>query len=108
MSEQEIKETQDESLRPETAANKPETRPASCIALLKDIIKSLHETDPGDFKRKAVLYLGRFADVQEWMPDVKKAEALKQDVLCKEFSSPDKTENVENLRAFILERLKDF
>ena len=104
------------------------------VAALRDKIKSLYETDSGDFKRKAILYLNRFEQSQmdqlEQKPQhvkirqtskkiesqgklverqkkkQEKLEILRRDILCREHSFSDERENVEALRAFILEGLQ--
>ena len=102
------------------------------ITDLKDKIKSLHETDSGDFKRKALLYLNRLEPshiveqglkqknrqakmspsghktASKGREERQKIETLKQEILCREHPSHNEMENVESLRAFILESLHRF
>ena len=69
-------------------------------------IKYLHETDVGDFKRKAVLYLNRFIEGQE-LSDIKKLlNDLKHEILYKEMSQGDQMKNIDELRFLLIEKLQ--
>ena len=70
-------------------------------------IQYVYETDVGDFKRKAALYLNRFSQGQKDVNLKKKIQDLKNCMLYKEeLSSENQMENVDNLRNILLERLK--
>ncbi len=86
-------------------------------AALREQISSAHETDLGDFKRRALLYLNRFAEEAESRRAKKEAGALKDFIL--RFAPPPaearqpqdalnqgQGENIELLRALILKKLR--
>ena len=73
---------------------------------LIDQIQYVYETDVGDFKRKAGLYLNRFAESQT-DPDLKREiQNLKDRVLFKELEGENEMERLDFLRSFLLEELK--
>ena len=87
-------------------------------AALRGQISSAHETDLGDFKRRALLYLNRFAEEAESRQAKKEAGALKDFILRWAPPPPEEGqrpqdalnqgqgENIELLRALILKKLR--
>ena len=73
---------------------------------LIDLIQYVYETDIGDFKRKAALYLNRFAQGQEDQSLKRKVQNLKDTVLYREVPSKNQMEDIDNLRFDLLEQLK--
>ena len=69
-------------------------------------IQYVYETDVGDFKRKASLYLNRFIGSQTDPGLKKKVQNLRNFVLYKELSSEDEMENIDQLRFELIEQLK--
>ena len=69
-------------------------------------IKHLYETDVGDFKRKAVLYLNRFIEEQETSDLKKQLNKLKHDIFYKEVSQTTPIKNIEELRILLIEKLQ--
>ena len=69
-------------------------------------IQSVYETDVGDFKRKAALYLNRFAQNQKDQELKKKIQNLKDVILCKEVHSENQMESIDHLRFDLLDQLK--
>lgn len=69
-------------------------------------IQCVYETDVGDFKRKATLYLNRFIDQQKEIKLRQKVQNLRNTILYTESSSKNEMENVESLRLFLIEELK--
>lgn len=69
-------------------------------------IQYVYETDVGDFKRKATLYLNRFIDQQKEIKLRQKVQNLRNTILYTESSSKNEMENVESLRLFLIEELK--
>ena len=69
-------------------------------------IKHLYETDVGDFKRKAVLYLNRFIEEQETSDLKKQLNKLKHEILYKEVSQATPIKNIEELRILLIEKLQ--
>jgi len=68
-------------------------------------IQYVYETDIGDFRRKAALYLNRFAQDQK-QEFKKKIQDLKDFVLYTEVQSKDQMEDIDHLRFSLLEKLK--
>lgn len=73
---------------------------------LTDQIQHIHETDAGDFKRKAGLYLNRFAKAQADQRLKRAAQSLRDNILYKELTGADEAEDIDHLRFAILEELK--
>lgn len=73
---------------------------------LIDKIQYVYETDVGDFKRKATLYLNRFADEQSDKDFQRRIQKLRDRILYKEVSSPVEIKSVDDLRFQLLEALK--
>ena len=71
-----------------------------------DQIQNVYETDVGDFKRKAALYLNRFAQSQTDQSLKNKIQNLKSSVLYQEISTKDHIEDIDYLRFALLEELK--
>ena len=69
-------------------------------------IQYVYETDMGDFKRKVILYLNRFVQNQNNQDLKKKIQDLKNFILYREISSKNQTEDIDNLRFDLLEKLK--
>lgn len=73
---------------------------------LMDQIQYVYETDIGDFKRKAALYLNRFAQGQKDQDLKKKVQNLKDTMLYATVPSENQMEDIDNLRLELLEQLK--
>lgn len=73
---------------------------------LIDRIQYLYETDVGDFRRKASLYLNRFAQSQRDSEMKKQIQSLKNTVLYSEITSERQMDNIDKLRFDLLEQLK--
>ena len=71
-----------------------------------DQIQNVYETDVGDFKRKAALYLNRFAQSQTDQSLKNKIQNLKSSILYQEVSTKDHIEDIDYLRFALLEELK--
>ncbi|MCZ0931532.1 MAG: hypothetical protein OXJ52_00025 [Oligoflexia bacterium] len=69
-------------------------------------IKYLYETDVGDFKRKAVLYLNRFIENQDISDLKNKLNDLKHEILYQEMSHSDPMKNIDELRFLLIEKLQ--
>lgn len=69
-------------------------------------IKHLYETDVGDFKRKAVLYLNRFIEEQETSDLKNKLNSLKHKILYQEMSHSSPMQNIDEMRFDLIEKLK--
>ena len=73
---------------------------------LIDQIQNVYETDVGDFKRKAALYLNRFAQSQTDQSLKNKIQNLKSSILYQEISTKDHIEDIDYLRFALLEKIK--
>ena len=75
----------------------------------KDLIEKiqyLYETDIGDFKRKSALYLNRFIENQQSTDLKKKLNDLKHEALYQEMSHNTQMQNIDEIRFFLIEKLK--
>ncbi|MGI9549460.1 MAG: hypothetical protein ACR2M7_05775 [Bdellovibrionales bacterium] len=77
------------------------------LANLKDQIKSLYETDMGDFKRKVVTYLNNFLEENKETSFQMKIKDIKNRVIC--YITPEKNpiEEIDLLRREILDTLEN-
>ena len=69
-------------------------------------IQYVYETDIGDFKRKAALYLNRFAQEQNGQELKNKIQELKNFILYMEVPSKNEMEDIDKLRFDLLEQLE--
>ena len=69
-------------------------------------IQSLYETNEGDFKRKNTLYLNRFIEQQSSEELKLRLENMKQEWLYQRLAFKDSTENIESLRALLIEKIQ--
>ena len=69
-------------------------------------IQSLYETNEGDFKRKNTLYLNRFIEQQSSEELKLRLENMKQEWLYQSLPFKDSTENIESLRALLIEKIQ--
>ena len=69
-------------------------------------IQYVYETDVGDFRRKAALYLNRFVQSQKDQELKKKIKDLKNFVLYTEVQSENQMGDIDHLRFNLLEKLK--
>ena len=69
-------------------------------------IKYLYETDVGDFKRKAALYMNRFIENQKQTELKEKLNDLKHEILYKELSQSNQMRNIDELRFSLIEELQ--
>ncbi len=70
-------------------------------------IRCVYETDIGDFKRKAALYLNRWAQSQKDQKIKKKIQNLRDIALYAEIASKHEMDNIDRLRLELLDRLKN-
>ena len=74
---------------------------------LVETIKSLYETDVGDFKRKLLLYLNRFAEGPCSEEQKSRIQEIKNFAINMEANFKGEMENIDKIRFALLEQLKD-